>query len=963
VTGVFVLGLRLDWFSRIFKGIRFPDKAQACLIDGNDRILASWPPNLDRVGQRVADAGDFPAALVALGQAAWTAPLADGKLYYNVAEYLPNDGETELRLRLRLPLEAVLAPLDAAMFRDLVLLVLALVLVLAGAHWFSWYFVLRPTARLAGMAKDMAAGNLARRSDLSMGGDEMTELGRALIAMADAFQERIRFTQEIIDVVPAPLYYKDSSGRYLGCNRAYETDIRPLSIMYGKLAAEFAPADQASLCARMDRLVIESPDQTQAYECPMTFRDGTIRDMVISKSVFRNAAGEPAGIVAVMLDITDRKRSERALTASESKYRALLASMGDGFVAVDAQGHMVESNPAFRDMLGYAKDELAALTVRDITPVSWNEDEETILERFLDDPQFSDIFYREYRRKDGSVFPAALRVSRYPAQSDNECRFFAIARDMTVLAEYEKNLRAAKEAAENANRAKSDFLAKMSHEIRTPLNAVTGMIELTLATELPPEQRDALDTAREASSVLLDVISDILDISRIEAKKLELVLSDFDLRRTMAAMVRTLRPQAGKRGLALTLRLDPRLPRFVRGDQGRLRQILMNLIGNALKFTERGEVSLSACPGTAPESDTEAAVVELRVADTGVGIAQDKLEHIFELFTQADVFISERYGGTGLGLAICRELARLMHGGIRVESTQGQGSVFTVTLAFAPGRKPAQPTRPRPAATPLPDDSRQPLRILVAEDNPINVKVAMTYLARRGHQAMVADNGRQALELLAKTPFDLVLMDVEMPEVNGMEATERLRTGQAGEGNRHIPVIAMTAHALGDASQRCLDAGMTGYLSKPLDFKALDAILDEATRQRATQPQAPVSPEIAPPLDFTAALTRLGGDLELMREIQADFLNLYPGKLRTIALCRDSENWDEAALAAHSLKNIAGAVGAEAVRLLAGRLEESLRRADAVVSQDILDTIQEKLRDARELLLATVSDRDERPDP
>jgi PAS domain S-box-containing protein len=958
VTGVCVLALPLDWFSRIFTGIRFPEQAQACLVDGNDRILANWPPHPERLGQPAEDAGSFPPARTTTGPTAWTAALAGGVTSYNVAVPVPVDAEAGLRLRLRLPLRAVLAPLDAAMYRDMALLVLTLALALMATHWFAWFFVLRPTARLARLAQDMAVGHHDRRSDLVQGGDEMADLARALYAMADAFQERIRFTQEIIDVVPAPLYYKDKHGHYLGCNRAYENAIRPLSAMYGKLAVEFAQANQASLCTSMDRQVLESPDRTLVYECPTTFRDGSIHDVVISKSVFRSASGEPAGIVAVMLDITDRKRSERDLAASESRYRALLASMGDGFVAVDSQGRMVESNPAFRDMLGYSQEELAALTVRDITPVTWEEDEEPLLERFLEDPQFSDIFYREYRRKDGTVFPAALRVSRYPVQAGNACRFFAIARDMTVLAEYEKNLRAAKEAAERANRAKSDFLAKMSHEIRTPLNAVTGMIELTLATGLSPEQRDALDTAREASAVLLDVINDILDISRIEAKRLELVVEDFDLRRTVATQVRTLRPQAEQRGLTLSLRLDPRLPRFVRGDRGRLGQILMNLVGNALKFTEHGGVSLTAELASTPEPDGAAAVVEFRVADTGVGIAPDKLDRIFDMFTQADATIGGRYGGTGLGLAICRELARLMHGGVAVASTQGQGSVFTVTLAFDPGREPAKPARPEPAAAPGPDPSRRTLRILVAEDNPVNVKVAMTYLARRGHQAMVADHGREALEMLEKRSFDLVLMDLEMPEVNGLEVTERLRAGQAGECNRNIPVIAMTAHALGDTSRRCLDAGMTGYLSKPLDFKALDAILDEAARQGDSAAPAPggsAKAEVGPKLDPAAALARLGGDAALLREIQADFLRLYPGKLRTIVLCRESENWEEAAMAAHSLKNIAGAVGAEGARVLAGRLEESLRQADADLSREVLATLRENLVAVRETLLATPS--------
>jgi len=245
-----------------------------------------------------------------------------------------------------------------------------------------------------------------------------------------------------------------------------------------------------------------------------------------------------------------------------------------------------------------------------------------------------------------------------------------------------------------------------------------------------------------------------------------------------------------------------------------------------------------------------------------------------------------------------------------------------------------------------------PLRILVAEDNPVNVKVATTYLGRRGHETVVAGSGREALAALARKTFDLVFMDVEMPDIDGLEATRRLRDGQAGPLNRHVPVYAMTAHVLSGAKDRCLNAGMNGYLAKPLDFKDLDTLLAGTTPARASlgEPPAPYAPE-PPVLDVATALKRLGGDMELLREIQDDFLNQFPGKLRTISLCQHMENWEEAALAAHSLKNIVGAVGAEAARLLAGRLEESLRQADAATAGELLAALKANLAAARQRLL------------
>ncbi len=255
------------------------------------------------------------------------------------------------------------------------------------------------------------------------------------------------------------------------------------------------------------------------------------------------------------------------------------------------------------------------------------------------------------------------------------------------------------------------------------------------------------------------------------------------------------------------------------------------------------------------------------------------------------------------------------------------------------------------AGQPLPQPAAFPRRVLLAEDNPINAKVAGTYLGRRGHDAVMAANGREALDLLSRQAFDLVLMDLEMPELDGLETTRRLRAGQAGPVNRDIPVIAMTAHTLNGVMERCLAAGMTAYLPKPLNFQELDALLDRLPGRVQDLDQT-LEPDDVPDLDSEAALTRLGGDQELLREIQDEFLRQYPRKLRSIALCRDRENWEEAALAAHSLKNIAGAVGAEASRRLAGRLEESLRQADVLSTHDTMAALQKSLGQASQALLA-----------
>ena len=952
--GLCTLSMRLKWFTDIFAKTRMPQDAVACLLDDKGVILATWPEIPQRLGAVIADVDNVLAQASAATETSWAGAGPDNTRYRFVMAPVRAGMNAPLLLRVGIPEHALAAPLETVLRRDTLVLGLTLALALVAAHFFSRAFVLRPTEQLARMAGAMASGDLDRRSGMAEGRGEMADLGRALDAMADTLRERIRFTQELIDAIPAPVFYKDLDGHYLGCNMAYERNIRLLAAIRGKTTTDVESQAQAARCLEMDREAAKMPGRTVEYETALDFKDGSPHDVIVFKSIFKNASGEPAGIVGVVLDITARKHSESALAASETKYRTLLASMRDGFVVADNQERLTQSNPAFQEMLGYSGEELARMTYRDITPAIWHEAEAALLRTSVAEQGFSEVFEKEYRRKDGSVLPVALRLHRYPAQAGDDCRYFAIVRDITDVKAIEADLRQAKETAETASRAKSDFLAKMSHEIRTPLHAVIGMTELTLGTPLSAQQRDALETVREAAGNLLDIINDILDISRIEARRLELAREDFDLRRTLAGVARTLRPQAARKGLSLSLAVSPDVPRFVRGDQGRLRQILLNLVGNALKFTEQGGVALAARACDAANRHPGKHLVEFVVADTGIGIPRDRLEGIFDMFTQADASVSRHYGGTGLGLAICRELSRLMDGVIEAESRPGQGSAFRVRLPLeqAKSQPVAPPEKHLPGVPPLP---QRPLHILLAEDNPVNIKVAATYLARHGHKAVVAENGRLALGRLSEQPFDLVLMDVEMPEVDGLEATRRLRAGQAGPVNRDIPVVAMTAHALSGAMERCLAAGMTGYLPKPLDFQALDAILGAIPHNGQTAPgpslptpfpEKPHAAGEAPILDVATALHRLGDDRDLLLDIQNDFLRQYPRKLRLIALCSDNENWSEAALAAHSLKNIAGAVGAESSRLLAGRLEERLRAADDLGASDILNALKKNLASA-----------------
>ena len=811
-----------------------------------------------------------------------------------------------------------------------------------------------------------------------------------------------------------------------------------------------------------------------------------------------DALGKPDFIGATANDISGQVRAERKLDESRAIYHSLVESLPINVFRKDRDGRIVFANQAFCDGLGKRLDELIGKSDADLfgpeLAAKYAKDDAWVLQTGL---PFQDI--ESHPNGDDNIYVEVLKAP-VTSGSDRRIGIQGMFWDVTDRKKAEQSLRDAKEIAESASRAKSEFLANVSHEIRTPMNGIIGMTDLLLASVTKRENRESLELIQSSAESLLSLINDILDFSKIEAGKVELESERFDLRNDLGDTLRSLAFRAHDKNLELIARFAPNVPNQIVGDIMRLRQVIINLISNAVKFTHQGFVKLDVemeeqgYDQLGDDQPSQKTRLRFSVTDSGIGIASEKQNLIFSEFLQADNTTTRQYGGTGLGLTIAKRIVELMGGQLKVESQPGRGSRFyfsadfvvdsiskleildslaqksvlivassaelsanlksvlsqwnmqaftadnpaqtlkslnehaiagdpidlvlidievqsssgselaaqirndklfsqtpiivlakTNTVDFGVDRselgiddqllKPIKETElhnsiaivlgllnPKTttnatiaAASGL---SEHPLTVLVAEDNLVNQRLAEALLDKVGHTVVIANNGREAVDCFKSQHFDLVLMDVQMPEVDGFEATYEIRKYQSVQGNHRVPIVAVTAHASVADRKHCLSAGMDEYLAKPIRAVDLYKLIDSITGHRSTIGQSPLANSDASEsiVDWARAFETVGGDRSLLEDLIRVFLKDRETLFTNISNAIDDGNANELRLSAHSLKGALTHLGGREPARLAAILEEIATARELESKSDVLTEVLDKLKASLDPLAAAMAD-------
>lgn len=638
-------------------------------------------------------------------------------------------------------------------------------------------------------------------------------------------KRNINFTSALLNAVPTPVFYKDKEGRYLGCNHAFvELMGKTPEEIRGKLPHEIWETTQADLYRQKD-LELMQANQRQFYEAVITDKNGVVRPVIFVKDLFYDEDGNVAGLVGAFIDISERKQAENAIRESEATYRALFENSNDGIFLMSSTGEELRANQRALDMVGYTLEEYLTLGHINQNPFTSEADQRKDADDKLDAllrGETVPLYERIFTAKDGHKVPVEINLSPVRDANGTIIMVQSVVRDIAERKAAEEALRSINKELERALLVKDEFLANMSHELRTPLNGILGFSEILLSGQfgsLSERQHKYVSSIESSGKHLLGLINDLLDLAKIEAGKLDVTLENVVISELCQSSLMFVKQIALNKSIQLSFEQDMTYPYLI-ADQRRLKQILVNLLSNAVKFTpEHGKVTLRVI------ADPVKDCVDFAVEDTGIGISQEDLLRLFKPFTQVDSSLTRQHEGTGLGLALVQKLAELHGGGITVQSEVGKGSTFTVCI---PGRnmisleeQKEKMIIPEPVVSTRQGGARFG-KILLAEDTESNIVILGDYLEHQGYQLIYAKNGQEALEKAKETLPDLILMDIQMPVMDGLEATRRLR---ADPRFATLPIIALTALAMTGDRERCLEAGATEYVSKPTNLKRLSEMI------------------------------------------------------------------------------------------------------------------------------------------
>ncbi|QOY87631.1 PAS domain-containing hybrid sensor histidine kinase/response regulator [Paludibaculum fermentans] len=792
-------------------------------------------------------------------------------------------------------------------------------------------------------------------------GQDISSQKRIELALA---RER-DFTRVVLDSSSALIAVLNMQGNLIRWNRACErlTGLHESEVRSAEALANLvAPDKRAGAKACLERLAAGGSPQFGL--ATLQHKAGGTVEISWSASLLRSEEGVPEFVVITATDLTQQIEAERRRNEAALEFQLIWDSAGDAMVFVEESGTIFAANPAFCGLAERSREQLEGR----LFTAAWREwpgHEEEELRRFqaaFRARSLGTAVVRELDLASGRRLWLEITNSFLDRQGQPTLLLMVL-RDITERVRVEQELRTANEflesttqwakevaqSAETASAAKTTFLANISHEIRTPMNGILGMTELALATALTEEQREYLQLVRFSTESLLSLVDDLLDLSKAESGRIELRPDVFEFRRVVDNLMRPLVHRGATRGLDVAWNIGEDVPERLIGDSGRLRQVLINLVGNAVKFTDSGTVRLRVERLPAPGAS---ALLQFVVEDSGIGIDEQSRAEIFDAFVQSDTSSTRLRGGTGLGLSISDQLVSLMGGRIYVTSLKGAGSTFAFTVPFPlvadahqPGHQPAASA----SETILPRGSR-PFQILVAEDNAVNQRLVVRMLEQAGYRPQLVSTGRQAVEAARSGNFDLVLMDVQMPDLDGLEATRRIREEESAR-QRHLPIIAMTAHAMPGYAELCLEAGMDAYLSKPIrmleliqKIEALALGNPPSKRESEREPPTVERERKMKELDQESALDRVGGDAELLAELAGLFLEEYPQLMGTVQSGFDQAKVDVILGAAHQLKGLLAQFGAERARVCALRVEQNAKAGDltsaAAANQELVQVMQ-----------------------